>query len=160
METSCLSEEMKPLNSMGKKNGHHSGKSASFKRASLERCTVSFHWALTCGYRPDLNYHTVKRLISPFFNTLTKERTWAQWSCEDETNKKDFSWLPGSVLQRHCPLLPLSEGKARTTAWELRLHVIWAHTISGSGMTQVIASSFKDRPVTFPSLKFMLMLSL
>ena len=33
IETSCLSEEMKPLNSMGKKNGHHSGGSDSFKKS-------------------------------------------------------------------------------------------------------------------------------
>lgn len=137
IETSCLSEEMKPLNSMGKKNGHHSGGSASFKKASLERRMVSFHWALTWRYRPHLNYHTVKRLISPFLNTLTNDRTWALWLCEGE-NKIDFSWLPGSILQRRCPLLPLREGRARTTAWELRPHVMWAHTISGSGWHRLL----------------------
>lgn len=55
------------------------------------------------------------------------------------TKAFDFNWLPSSLLQGHpipCFVFsPVREGP-RTTVWELRLHFILSHTISGNEMTQ------------------------
>lgn len=46
-ETLYLSEEMRPLDSMGKKSGHHSCKSPSFRKALCKGVLRTYIWKAT-----------------------------------------------------------------------------------------------------------------